>query len=110
MRGRVAARLKDHIFAGHAQASSYRRNGLGPLSAPLPGGWRRAGARAGDGPLDASAGETRVHYDVEAFRTNLDLRGRPVALDWRAVRALWVDHNDDPVEAQDAFDRLLVHW
>jgi hypothetical protein len=57
--------------------------------------------------LDIRDDATVVHYDVPAFRAGLELRRPPVALDWRVVRALWVENNDDPGEAQTAFDHLL---
>jgi hypothetical protein len=57
--------------------------------------------------LDVRGPETVVH-SRDDFRRSLKLRRPPVALDRYAVRALWVENDDDPVMAQAAFERLLA--
>ena len=57
--------------------------------------------------LDVRGSETDVHPDPEAFRASLQLRRPPVALDHRAVRALWRENDQDPRLAGAIFERLL---
>jgi hypothetical protein len=57
--------------------------------------------------LDVRGPETAQHDDLTAFRESLRLRRPPVALDRRAVRALWRENDERPQLVYAAFEQLL---
>ena len=57
--------------------------------------------------LDVRGDRTIVHDDCTAFRATLGLRGAPLALDRFAVRGLWREGDEDPINVAAVFERLL---
>ena len=57
--------------------------------------------------LDVRGPDTEVYHDPAAFQATLGLKRPPVALDRYAVRALWVECDDDPQRTYLALQRLL---